>query len=460
MEQKKLRKYEETAFTPSSRFADGLRYHIETYGCQMNVRESQTIAGILESCGMTTAQNVDAADFILFNTCCVRDHAEKRVSGNIGALKKRKDENPNLIIGICGCMMQQEQVATRFFKRFPYVNLLFGTHVIDQLPQFLEEVLSGKRVLVTDKDHIHITENLPVIRDNQQSAFVNIMYGCNNFCTYCIVPYVRGPERSRRPDAIYQEIEKLAAQGITEVTLLGQNVNSYGKDNNAIDFPQLLEQLQSIEGIRRIRFMTSHPKDLSDSLVEAIGSLGKVCHHVHLPMQSGSDRILKQMNRKYTRADYLLIVKKLRERVPDIELTTDIIVGFPGETDEDFQDTLSAVKEIGFSSAFTFKYSPRQGTKAAAMEDQIEETVKKDRLQRLNQLQDEMTRLSNEKYVNTCGEVLVEGYMEENATAYGKLSNLKMVYFPGTAAMIGKYFTVEITGYHKSSLIGKRNIDG
>ncbi len=456
MEQKRLYKYIE----PTSRFAEGIRYYIETYGCQMNVRESQTIAGILESCGMTAAQDREAADFILFNTCCVRDHAEKRVSGNIGALKKRKDENANLMIGICGCMMQQEQVAIRFFKRFPYVNLLFGTHVIDQLPEFLEQVFAGNRVMVTDKDHIHITEDLPVIRDNQQSAFVNIMYGCNNYCTYCIVPYVRGPERSRHPDAICGEVEKLAAQGITEVTLLGQNVNSYGKDNAAIDFSQLLTRLQRIDGIQRIRFMTSHPKDLSDSLIEAIGSLPKVCHHVHLPMQSGSDRILKQMNRKYTRADYLLIVKKLRERTPDIELTTDMIVGFPGETEEDFQDTLSAVREIGFSSAFTFKYSPRQGTKAAAMQEQIEETVKKDRLLRLNQLQEEMTQLSNERYVGTSGEVLVEGYMEEAGTAYGKLSNLKMVYFPGDAAMIGKYLTVNITGYNKSSLIGKRNIYG
>lgn len=432
-----------------------LRYYIESYGCQMNAHDSEKLAGMLCAMGYKATQNKDEADLILFNTCCVRDHAEKRVFGNVGALKKRKEESPGLMIGVCGCMMQQPEVAKRLYQRYPFVNLVFGTHSLHELPALLQNALQGERPLSVHDIEGDVVEGLPAKRLPGVSASINIMYGCNNFCSYCIVPYVRGRERSRRPEHIVQEAVMLAKEGYTEIQLLGQNVNSYGKDFSDVSFAQLLRKVSDVEGIRRIRFMTSHPKDLSDELIQAMAELPKVCDHIHLPVQAGSDRILRLMNRAYTRAEYLRLVEKLRKSNPAIELTTDIIVGFPGEKEEDFQDTLSLVAEVGYSAAFTFMYSPRSGTGAATMPDQIPADVKKERLLRLNTLQERQTRKTNEHYIGSVGEVLVEGCdTRREPMLYGKLSSFKMVYFPGEPDKIGSYVRVCVEKSHNNSLIG------
>ncbi len=436
----------------------GLRFFVETFGCQMNVRDSETVKGWLAEIGYTEAENKESADFILFNTCCVRDHAEKRLMGNIGALKDCKDADPGVIIGICGCMMQQEGMAKKLLRRFPHVSMIFGTNVLYRFPEMLRDVLNGERIAVTDRADDAIAEGLPKLRDNQRSAFVNIMYGCDNYCSYCIVPYVRGHERSRKPEDIRSEMVALAENGISEITLLGQNVNSYGNDGSTgMHFAQLLRYVSDVPGLKRIRFMSSHPKDLNEDVMQAIASLPNVCHHVHLPVQSGNDEILRRMNRKYTREHYCSIISRLRERVPDIEFTTDIIVGFPGETDEAFRDTMSLVEEIGYAAAFTFAYSPRQGTVAARMEDQVPESVKKERLKALNELQTRKTVENNEKYIGHTGEVLVEGFDErgEETMLYGKYQNFKMVYFPGCRELLNRYVTVKVTQSNKNSLLGE-----
>ena len=436
----------------------GLTFFVETFGCQMNVRDSETIKGWLCEIGYTEAEDKESADFILFNTCCVRDHAEKRLMGNIGALKELKDARPGTIIGVCGCMMQQEGVAKKLLKRFPHVSLVFGTNVLHRFPSMLQSVLNGERIAVTDRADDAIAEGLPKMRDNLRSAFVNIMYGCDNYCSYCIVPYVRGRERSRRPEDVKREIVSLVSSGISEITLLGQNVNSYGNDGSTgMHFADLLRYVSDVPGLRRIRFMSSHPKDLNDDVIRAIAEIPNVCHHVHLPVQSGNNEILKRMNRRYTREHYLSIVQRLREAVPDIEFTTDIIVGFPGETEEAFNDTMSLVKEVGFAAAFTFAYSPRQGTVAARMEDQIPEPVKKQRLSALNTLQAEKTVENNEKYIGHVGEVLVEGCdcRGEATMLYGKYPNFKMVYFPGDPILLNRYVTVKVTKTNNNSLLGE-----
>ena len=430
-------------------------YYIETYGCQMNVRDSQTIAGLLEQMGYLPAASKEEAKVILFNTCCVRDHAEKRLLANIGALKERKNGEEDLIIGICGCMMQQPDTAKKVMNRFPFVNFVFGTNVLWRLPEIIQCALSGERVTATEEEGFAIAEDLPAQRDSQYSAFVNITFGCDNFCTYCIVPYVRGRERSRALVDVVEEVRSLANRGISEVTLLGQNVNSYGKGMD-VDFADLLKAVNGVDGIRRIRYMSSHPKDLSPRLMEAIAQNSKVCHHMHLPVQSGSTEILRRMNRNYSREKYLQLVDKLRTVVPDIELTTDVIVGFPGETEQDFLDTLSLMDQVGFSAAFTFKYSPRKGTRAADMPDQIPEAVKKERLQRLNDLQARKTRENNQKYLGHRGEVLVEGFdQREQTLLFGKLGTFKMVYFPGDKGLLGTYQTVTVTDTAKNSLLGQ-----
>lgn len=436
-----------------------LGYYIETYGCQMNVRDSETIAGIFESMGMHRAESMQSADLIVFNTCCVREHAERRVFGNVGFTRMIKEERPEVVIAVCGCMMQQRAVADKLFKRFPFVDLVFGTNVLHQLPQMLETIFRGERLCITSEADAKIVEDLPSLRPDGRSAFVNIMFGCNNFCTYCIVPFVRGRERSRTPGAVVEEVRPLVASGYTEITLLGQNVNSYGVGlEEQTDFPDLLKRLNEIEGLRRIRFMTSHPKDLSDKLIHAMADLPKVCHHIHLPMQSGSDRVLHAMNRRYTREQYAEIVRKLRVAVPDVEITTDIIVGFPGETDAEFEDTMDMVRRIGFAAAYTFQYSPRTGTRAAEMEDQIPSVVKSERLQRLNPLQTEMTEQNNSKYIGRSGEILVEGSGQRHGTpmAFGKFSNFKMVYFPGNPELVGQYLPVRVTSVKNNSLFGER----
>ena len=430
-------------------------YYIETYGCQMNVRDSETIAGILQEMGYGPTENKDDADVILFNTCCVRDHAEKRLLANIGALKERKDADAELIIGICGCMMQQADVAKKVMRRFPFVSFVFGTNVLWRLPELMLSAIHGERLILTSEEGFAICEGLPARRTNPFSAFVNITFGCDNFCSYCIVPYVRGRERSRELSEVVAEVRQLAEQGITEVTLLGQNVNSYGKGMD-VDFADLLKAVNGVDGIRRIRYMSSHPKDLTPRLMAAIAENDKVCHHMHLPVQSGSTAILERMNRRYTRDGYLKLVEDLRRTVPDIELTTDVIVGFPGETDRDFEDTLSLMDQVGYAAAFTFKYSPRKGTRAAEDENQIPEAVKKERLKRLNELQARKTTENNRKYLGHRGEVLIEGFDKRQETIlFGKLDTFKMVYFPGDEKLLGAYRTVSGTECARNSLLGR-----
>lgn len=435
----------------------GFQYYIESYGCQMNDHDAEKLSGMLQTCGFSPAPSKEEATLLLFNTCCVREHAEKRVFGNIGALKKRKENEPGLLIGVCGCMMQQREVAERLFKRFPFVDLVFGTHELHHFPLLLSRTLAGERVFSVRESDGEIVEGLPVVRGGSFSTFVTIMYGCNNFCSYCIVPYVRGRERSRAPGNIVAEVRSLAERGFREITLLGQNVNSYAYADDGVDFPELLRRVSTVEGIERIRFMTSHPKDLSPRLIEAMATLPKVCHHIHLPVQSGSNRILSEMNRRYTREKYLGLVEDIRAAVDGVELTTDIIVGFPGETEEDFEETLALVRQIGFSAAYTFMYSPRLGTRAAEMENQVPEEVKKDRLLRLNACSAEQLKVGNQKYIGQEGTVLVEGCdrREKAPMAYGKLTNFKMVYFPGDAGLIGSMHHVRITGIQNNSLIGE-----
>ena len=436
----------------------GLTFFVETFGCQMNVRDSETLKGWLTEIGYTEAAEKESADLILFNTCCVRDHAEKRLMGNIGALKELKDAKPGMIIGICGCMMQQEGMTKKLLKRFPHVSLIFGTNVLHRFPEMIRDVMNGERIAVTDRADDAIAEGMPKLRDNPRSAFVNIMFGCDNYCSYCIVPYVRGHERSRRPEDVRAEVEALVASGISEITLLGQNVNSYGNDGSTgMHFADLLRYVSDVPGLKRLRFMSSHPKDLNEDVMQAIATLPNVCHHVHLPVQSGNDEILRRMNRRYTREHYLSIINRLRALVPDIEFTTDIIVGFPGETEDAFEDTLSLVEKVGFAAAFTFAYSPRQGTVAARMEDQIPESVKKKRLLALNTLQTRKTVENNEKYIGHVGEVLVEGFDCRGAETmlYGKYQNFKMVYFPGEPDLLNRYVTVRVTKINKNSLLGE-----
>ena len=432
-----------------------IQYYIETYGCQMNVKDSETIAAYAEQMGYSSASSKDNAEFLFFNTCCVRDHAEKKLMANIGALKERKDADPSLIILIGGCMMQEPGVAKKIMNRFKFVDAAIGTNVFWKLPEIIYRVLSGDRVIDVNEYDYAICENYPQLGIKRPSAFVNIMFGCDNFCSYCIVPYVRGRERSRSPLDIQNDVKRLVDSGVTEITLLGQNVNSYGK-GTPVSFADLLYSINAIDGLKRIRFMTSHPKDLSDELISAMHECDKVCNHIHLPLQSGSDRILKEMNRKYDTEKYVLKVEALRAMIPDIEITTDIIVGFPGETDEDFRSTLSVVEKIGYSAAFTFKYSPRIGTKAASMPDQIPEQIKKERLAELNALQAMMTQKSNQKYIGKTGEVLVEGADERGSTVlHGRLTNNKLVYFNGDRSLLNQYCNVRINGDNKNSLMGE-----
>ena len=430
-------------------------YYIETYGCQMNEHDSETLAGMLERMGYVRAEEKSKADLIIFNTCCIREHAEKRTFGNVGFIKEIKQENPALITAVCGCMMQQKEVAKRLAARFPFVDMVFGTNELAVFPQLLERVMDGGRVFEIKDIEGEIPEGLPMKRAEGFSTFVNIMYGCNNFCSYCIVPYVRGRERSRRAEDIVAEVRRAVnEEGYTEVTLLGQNVNSY--NGGGVRFPELLRMVNEVEGLKRLRFMTSHPKDLSHELVMAMRDCDKVCEHIHLPVQSGSNRILMLMNRRYTREHYLDLVRDLRENVPGVEITTDIIVGFPTETEEDLEDTLSLVREVGFSAAYSFAYSVREGTVAARMDGQIPEEVKKERLARLNTVITESVVGANDKYMGVEGEILIEGCDKRGEPMmFGKLPSLKMVYVRGDESMIGKYYKVRITGTRFNSLVGE-----
>jgi len=417
----------------------------------MNVRDSETIKGILESLGYIETDNPDEADLLLFNTCSVRENPERKVYGRIQQYK----EDSGKIIGICGCMVQQGAEFEYIKNELPQVRLVFGTHNIHELPELLEKAEEGQRVLNVWEDKQEIVEGLPAKRDQGVKAFVNISYGCNNFCTYCIVPYTRGREKSRTPENIISEVRELAQNGYKEVTLLGQNVNSYGKDLG-LDFAALLEKVHEVEGIERIRFTTSHPKDLSDRLIAAFKNLPKLCEHLHLPVQAGSDRILKKMNRRYTREQYLELVAKLRDAVPGIALTTDIIVGFPGETEEDFLQTLDIVEKVRYDSAFTFIYSPRKGTPAAEMPDQVDEEVKKERIYRLIDLQNRISGEINQEIVGSTAEVLVEGTSKTDPSRLtGKTRSNKTINFPGDVGLIGRTVQVEVTAGKLSSLEGK-----
>lgn len=422
-------------------------YTVVTFGCQMNARDSEKLEGILEAVGYQKTKQEERADFVIYNTCTVRENANQRVYGRLGYLGKQKKKHPHMMIALCGCMMQEEHVVEKLKKSYRFVDLIFGTHNIFRFAELLCQAMDSDRMVVDIwKDTDQIVEDLPVDRKYSFKSGVNIMFGCNNFCSYCIVPYVRGRERSRNPEDILKECRTLAADGVTEVMLLGQNVNSYGKNlNPPVTFASLLSQVEQIPGIKRIRFMTSHPKDLSDELIQVMSQSQKICSHLHLPLQSGSSRILKKMNRRYTKEQYLELVDRIRAAVPDISLTTDIIVGFPGETEEDFQETLDVVRKVRYDSAFTFIYSKRSGTPAAIMEDQVPPEVVKDRFDRLLQLVQEISRQMSSRFTGTVQEVLTEEVNgQDPSLVTGRMSNNLLVHFPGDASMIGSYRKVRL----------------
>ncbi|WP_047152551.1 tRNA (N6-isopentenyl adenosine(37)-C2)-methylthiotransferase MiaB [Aneurinibacillus tyrosinisolvens] len=425
----------------------GKTFLMRTYGCQANEHDSETIAGLLGSMGFTPTEEEREADVILFNTCAIREGAEDKVFGEIGRLKHLKKEKPELVLGVCGCMSQEEAVVNRILKSYPHVDLIFGTHNIHRLPVLMRDAFFNKEMVVEvwSKEG-DVVENMPKVRQNGLRAWVNIMYGCDKFCTYCIVPYTRGKERSRRPEDVTAEVRDLARQGYKEIFLLGQNVNAYGKDFTDLEygFGDLMDELRKID-VPRIRFTTSHPRDFDDHLIEVLAKKGNLVEHIHLPVQSGSTEVLKKMARKYTRERYLELVRKIKEAIPDVVLTTDIIVGFPGETEEQFQDTLSLVEEVGFDSAYTFIYSPRHGTPAADMEDNVSEQEKKDRLQRLMEVVNRLGREKNEALRDQVVEVLVEGESKNNPDVLsGRTRTNKLVNFRAPKDCIGKLIHVKI----------------
>ncbi|WDV47828.1 tRNA (N6-isopentenyl adenosine(37)-C2)-methylthiotransferase MiaB [Clostridiaceae bacterium M8S5] len=431
-----------------NKFGIRRKYMILTYGCQMNEHDSERMEGLLGNIGYETTSDLKEADLIIFNTCLVRENAELKVYGKLGELKQLKKDNPNLIIAVCGCMPQKEEVRDYITKKYRHVDLVFGTHNYYKLPEMIEsKTQTNNRVVDVWEDGEDLIEGMPAKRKYGYKAFINIMKGCNNFCTYCIVPYTRGRERSRLPEDILGEIMKLAKEGCKEVTLLGQNVNSYGKSlESKVSFAQLLYMINDIEGIRRIRFMTSHPKDLSDELIDAMKNCKKVVEHLHLPFQSGSSRILKKMNRKYGKEQYLVLVEKIKKAIPDISLTTDIIVGFPGETDEDFEDTLDVVKKVGFDSAFTFLYSIRTGTPAAEMKDQIPDDIKHERFDKLLATINSISAKINQDMIGRTFEVLVENISKNDKSMLsGRTRSFKLVHFKGPKELIGKFANVKIT---------------
>ena len=432
---------------------------VTTFGCQMNARDSEKLRGVLREIGYDEGSE-ETADFVIYNTCTVRENANTRVYGRLGQLKPRKKKNPRMMIALCGCMMQEPEVVEKLKKSYRFVDLIFGTHNIYKFAELVAARMDcGRQVIDIWKDTDQIVEDLPNKRKYPFKSGVNIMFGCNNFCSYCIVPYVRGRERSREPDAIIREIERLTADGVSEVMLLGQNVNSYGKTLDVpVTFAQLLREIEKIKGIRRIRFMTSHPKDLSDELIQVMAKSDKICRHLHLPVQSGSTKILEKMNRRYTKEQYLALVRRLREAVPDISITTDIIVGFPGETEEDFQETLDVVRKVRYDSAFTFIYSKRTGTPAAVMENQVPENVIRHRFDRLLKEVQEIAAHACSVHEGSVQEVLVEELSEHDKTMVtGRLSNNLLVHFPGEAKLIGSYVKVLLEECKGFYYIGKKS---
>ena len=441
-----IKKVQEYVKAQSEKLGRSLTANITTFGCQMNARDSEKLSGILREAGYVETESEDA-DFVIYNTCTVRENANLRVYGRLGVLHGYKKKNPNMKIALCGCMMQEATVVEKLQKSYRFVDLIFGTHNIFKFAELLAMTLESDRMIIDIwKDTDQIVEDLPNERKYAFKSGVNIMFGCNNFCSYCIVPYVRGRERSREAKDIVREIEALVKDGVVEVMLLGQNVNSYGKNlEQPMTFAELLKEIEQIDGLERIRFMTSHPKDLSDDLIEVMANSKKICPHLHLPLQSGSSRILKAMNRRYDKEKYLALAKKIRERMPDIALTTDIIVGFPGETEEDFQETLDVVRQVRYDSAFTFIYSKRTGTPAAVMEDQIPEDVVKDRFDRLLKEVQTISKEMAERFTGNEETVLVE---EKNSQmdgyVTGRLGNNHVVHFEGSEELIGKLIRVRL----------------
>lgn len=424
-----------------------LKCAVVTFGCQMNARDSEKLTGVLREAGYEIIDEETEADFVIYNTCTVRDNANQKVYGHLGLLKSRVKKNPNLRIALCGCMMQEASVIETIREKYKFVNLVFGTHNIFKFPELLYRMLtSDSQIIDIWEDTDQIVEDLPVDRKYSFKSGINIMFGCNNFCSYCIVPYVRGRERSREPKEIIREIEKLVNEGVIEVMLLGQNVNSYGKNlDNPMSFAKLLKEIEKIEGLKRIRFMTSHPKDLSDELIEVMANSEKICRHIHLPLQSGSDRVLKEMNRRYTKEQYLSLVEKIKKAIPDVAVTTDIIVGFPGETAADVDDTIDVIRKVHYDNAFTFIYSKRTGTPAAARPDQCDEAEVKANFDRVLNAVKEEAMIRNGYLVGRVEEALVEEInAHDDAFVTGRLSNNSMVHFKGDASLIGKLVKVNI----------------
>lgn len=442
-----IAKCREIIRTRESEFGRKLTFHIQTFGCQMNARDSEKLAGILKDIGYVAVDS-EEADFVIYNTCSVRENANNRVYGRLGKLGNYKKNNDFMLIAICGCMMQEPDEIEKIKKSYRFIDIVFGTHNIFKLAELIYTKLHSESMIIDIwKDTDMIVEDLPNSRKYPFKSGINIMYGCNNFCSYCIVPYVRGRERSREPKDIIREIERMVDDGVKEVMLLGQNVNSYGKNlENPISFAELLREISKIEGLERIRYMTPHPKDLSDELIETMAECPKICRHIHLPLQSGSSRILKVMNRHYTKEGYLELVGKIRKALPDVSITTDIIVGFPGETDEDFEDTVDVVRQAEFDSAFTFIYSPRIGTPAADMPDQIPDEITKKRF-------DELLKAVSEGAGKRCGldvgktlPVLVEEINSQDASLVtGRLSNNTLVHFEGDESLVGQIVNVRLT---------------
>lgn len=437
---------------------------VETYGCQQNESDSERICGMLCDMGYEICDNAEEADVVIYNTCAVRENAELRVFGNLGALKHSKRRNPSMIIGVCGCMIQQEHIANTIKSKYKHVDMIFGTHALYRFPQILSDAMDKQRVVDTVDEEGSIFENIPVKRESGPLAKVPIMYGCNNFCTYCIVPYVRGRERSRNAEDIINECIDVANQGYTEIMLLGQNVNSYGNDlSDGLKFHELLSEVCKIDGIERIRFMTSHPKDISDELIETMAREDKICNQLHLPIQSGSNKVLKEMNRKYTREQYMERLNKVKSEIPDIVLTTDIIVGFPTETQEDFEQTMSVLEEAEYDMIFSFIYSKRKGTPAAEMPDCLTDEQKHKNFDRMLELQNEISKRKNDKYVGTFQKVLVEGVSKTNSdtltgrTEGGKVVNFSILNKMDLTAdkLIGTVQTVRITKAQTWSLYGE-----
>ncbi len=433
------------------------KYHIVTYGCQMNLHESEKIAGVLRRMGYEETNTTSDADIIVFNTCCIRENAENHAFGNIGALKRLKREKPSLMIVVGGCMTQEQGKTEILAKKFPFIDIMFGTLNLEELEALIRQKRSQKKKVIRIRENAgEIVESLEPYRTSYPNAWVNITYGCNNFCSYCIVPYVRGRERSRSPERILAEVEKLVADGYKEITLLGQNVNSYGADGSTgMTFAELLDKVASIDGKFRVRFMTSHPKDFNEDVVKVMRKHRKIMRLVHLPVQSGSNAVLQAMNRRYTREKYLEEIKMLRSYFPEAEVTTDIIVGFPNETEEDYLQTESLVKEVDFASAFTFVYSKRTGTKAAEMDGQIAEDIQKDRIVRLVELVNSLTRKKSERYVGKTVEILCEGYDEKRGLYLGRDEFGRMGYFKSETDKIGEFVDLKITNANGISLYGE-----